>query len=256
MLRMVKFRFCLFVAGAAALFAVSASAATNNITVPGTADVWLAGQANGTILQGIFALFDQAPGNSPVLASTGLNLTAGSTLTFSATGSTNYAPLPGCPSPTPDGAGGCGNASALSYFGISTYSGPINALIGVFINGSTPGGTAPAGVNFLTAGATSQSSYSPLLNQVFFIGDGLTGTGSGSVQQFVIPAGATRLFLGSSDGAGANYDNSGSFSVTVTDSGGGSTPPATPAPGTGVLLLTGLVALAIAYFAFMRSRTA
>jgi hypothetical protein len=108
----------------------------------------------------------------------------------------------------------------------------------------------------LTAGATSQSSYSPLLNQVFFIGDGLTGTGSGSVQQFVIPAGATRLFLGSSDGAGANYDNSGSFSVTVTDSGGGSTPPATPAPGTGVLLLTGLVALAIAYFAFMRSRTA
>jgi hypothetical protein len=250
----VKFRCFLLAVCGVALFAVSAAAATNNVTVPGTADVWLAGQANGTILQGIFALFDQAPANSPVLASTGLNMTAGSTLTFSGTGSTNYN---GCASATPDGAGGCGNVSvALSYFGISTYAGPINALVGVFINGNTPGGTAPAGADFTVAGGTSQSSYSPLLNQVFFIGDGLTGTGSGSVQQFVIPAGATRLYLGSSDGAGANYNNSGSLSVTVTDSGAGSTPAATPAPGTGVLLLTGLMALAVAYFAFMRSRAA
>jgi hypothetical protein len=253
MLRGVSFRFFLFSAVVAALFAVSASAA-NTVTVPGTADVWLAGQANGTILQGIYALFDQAPTNSPVLASAGLNLTAGNVVTFSATGSTNYAPLPGCASPTPDGGGVCGTYSTLSYFGISTYSGPINALIGVFINGNTPGGTAPAGLNFTGAGATSQASYSPLLNQVFFIGDGLTGTGSGSVQQFVIPAGATRLYLGSSDGAGANYDNSGSFSVTATASGGA--PLATPAPGTGVLLLTGLMALAVAYFAFMRWRKA
>lgn len=252
MLRAANFHFLLVSAGAAALFAVSATAASNTLTVPGTADIWLAGQPNGTILQGVFALFDSAPANSPVLASTGLNLTAGTSVTFAATGGTSFL---NCLGPTPDGGGVCGTVSALSYFGISTYAGPINALIGVFVNGNTPGGTAPVGVNFSTAGATSQSTYSPQLNQVFFIGDGLTGTGSGSVQQFVIPAGATRLYLGSADGAGANYDNSGSLSVTVTDSGGGiSTPPATPLPSTGVLMLIGLVMLAAAYSVGMRIR--
>ena len=59
---------------------------------------------------------------------------------------------------------------------------------------------------------------SPQLRQVFFVGDGRTGTGSGTVQQFVVPAGATRLFLASSDGIGANYNNFGSFAVVVTDS--------------------------------------
>jgi hypothetical protein len=247
----VNFRSFFLAAGVSALFAVSASAASNTLTVSGLADVWLAGQANGTVLQGVFALFDVAPTNSPVLASTGLNLTPGTSLTFSAAGTTNYA---GCQGPTPDGGGSCGSVSALSYFGISTYIGPINALVGVFINSSTPGGAAPTGVNFSASGATSQSTYSPQLNQVFFIGDGLTGTGTGSVQQFVIPAGATRLYLGSSDGAGANYNNTGSLSVTITDSGGGA-PPATPLPSTVVLMLIGLVMLA-AYFIDMRIRRA
>ena len=40
----------LFAAGVTALFAATATAASNNLTVPGTADVWLAGQPNGTNL--------------------------------------------------------------------------------------------------------------------------------------------------------------------------------------------------------------
>ena len=51
---------------------------------------------------------------------------------------------------------------------------------------------------------------------MFFIGDGLTGTGSGAVQQFVVPAGATRLFLASSDDLGASDNNSGQFEVMVS----------------------------------------
>ncbi len=146
MLRGVSFRFFLFSAVVAALFAVSASAA-NTVTVPGTADVWLAGQAHGTILQGIYALFDQAPTNSPVLASAGLNLTAGNVVTFSATGSTNYAPLPGCASPTPDGGGVCGTYSTLSYFGISTYtrpppSGTVFSFALILMDPSDPGKSA------------------------------------------------------------------------------------------------------------------
>ena len=54
---------------------------------------------------------------------------------------------------------------------------------------------------------------------MFFIGNGLTGDTAagdlgGQVQQFVVPAGATRLFLGTSDGYEWN-NNGGAFNVTV-----------------------------------------
>ena len=245
----MKFAFSL---AATVLSAVSAVAATNNLTVPGTADVWLAGQANGTVLQGIYALYDVAPANSPVLASAGLNMTAGSYLTFSASGTTNYN---GCQATSADGTG-CGNFSTNApYFGISTYSGPIDALIGVFIGAGTPGGTAPTGLSFSTAGSQSQATLSPQLNQVFFIGDGLTGTGTGSVQQFVIPAGATRLYLGSSDGAGANYNNSGSLTVAVSDAATSTAAPV-PAATPLVLLFTGLLLIGVSgYLLAGRTRT-
>jgi hypothetical protein len=225
--------------------AATAIAATNQVTVPGTADVWLAGQSSGTVLQGIFTLSDSAPANSPVLASTGLNLTPGSYLTFSATGSTNYN---GCQSSNPDGTIPCGNfttTAAGPYFGISTYSGPINAVIGVFIGPNAPSGTAPSGLDFSTGSAQSQTTVSPQLNQVFFIGDGLTGTGNGAVQQFIVPAGATRLFLGSSDGAGANYDNSGSITVTVSDTGPASGTPSAPAASAPVLVAIGFLLILV-----------
>ncbi len=34
---------------------------------------------------------------------------------------------------------------------------------------------------------------------MFFVGDGLTGTGSGATQVFHVPAGATRVFFGFAD---------------------------------------------------------
>jgi hypothetical protein len=57
---------------------------------------------------------------------------------------------------------------------------------------------------------------------VFFIGDGLTGTGKGNVQKFAVPRGATRLFLGIADGGsfggppGCYGDNLGTFQVQVS----------------------------------------
>lgn len=242
--RVGRFHAFVFAAAVTAFFAAAATAASNSLSVPGVADVWLAGQANGTNLQNpLYGFPDVAPANSPVLASTGLNMTAGSYLTFSATGSANYN---GCQSTDADGTGCVGFTANLPFFGIALYSGPINALIGVFIGAGTPGGTAPAGLNFLTPSSQAQTTISPQLNQVFFIGDGLTGTGSGSVQQFVVPAGATRLYLGTSDGPGASFNNSGSLSVTVSDAASpppSSNPPAAGAPAvsTFTLLLTGLL---------------
>ena len=191
-----------------------AHGATTNVTVPGIADIWLAGQPDGTVLNGGFPGSDVAPTNSPVLASTGLNLTAGNVLTIAATGATDYN---GCPSSTPDGGGSCGGGSFPAALGVSGYNGPINALVGVFLDASTPAGAAPPALDFSTPASLAQATVSPQLRQVFFIGDGRTGTGSGTVQQFIVPAGATRLFLASSDGIGANYNNFGSFAVAVSD---------------------------------------
>jgi len=109
-------------------------------------------------------------------------------------------------------------------------------LIGVFLDDQEPAGAAPARVDFSN---DSFTSFSPILSQTFFIGDGLTGTGVGDVQTFNVPAGATRLFLGFADAfnfqgpAGTYVDNGGTLQVTVT-----ATPA--PEPSSSVLALLGV----------------
>ena len=66
----------------------------------------------------------------------------------------------------------------------------------------------------------------------FFVGDGQNA--DGLVQQFIVPAGATRLYLGTMDGFGW-FNNSGAIAVTVT---------AVPEPESVLLWLAGLALLA------------
>ena len=103
------------------------------------------------------------------------------------------------------------------------YRMPIDALVGVFLGPGLPtGNPAPGLLNFRDDGVglvgttvgTHFVTLSPDLQQIFFIGDGLTGRGSGSVQTFIAPAGATRLYLGVADGTQWN-DNGGAFDVCV-----------------------------------------
>ncbi len=93
-------------------------------------------------------------------------------------------------------------------------------LAGVFTAAAEPQDPAPATLDFSsTALTTSFTQLAPLLHQTFFIGDGLTGTGSGSPQTFLVPDAATHLYLGIVDGSyfvgGPNYydNNRGDFSV-------------------------------------------
>jgi hypothetical protein len=185
----------------AALIGAPAHAATVTVSVDGTNDPFLAGAPNGAT-----ALSDTAPAQSPTLALTGFDTTQ--VITFSAIGGFNFGG--GVPSPTADGDGGSGDMNP-GQLGISGPQGIVfNGLVGVFLDDSVPGGVAPAQLN----SGTTFTTLSPGLRQIFWIGDGLTGTGVGSVQQFFAPSGATRLFLGAADGFGW-YNNSGVSEVTI-----------------------------------------
>jgi hypothetical protein len=108
--------------------------------------------------------------------------------------------------------------------GIKADPGLGGFLGGVFTSDAEPADPAPAALDYTSASGTltpNDASYAPGLDQVFFMGDGLTGTSAGKTQQFVVPAGATTLWLGVVD-AGyyqgppiSTEDNTGGFNATV-----------------------------------------
>lgn len=182
------------------------------LTVPGPSNPYLAGMPDGTLSQS----GDAAPAQSPALVPD-LCLRAGSSLTFSATGGVSNDPnLVMYPLVGPDGS-----ATSLTQHaggpenGISNVFAPYNALVGVFLGAAQPNlSPAPAMLNFTTPASRDYLTLSPLLQQVFFIGNGLTSTSA--TQHVVVPAGATRLYLGTLDVLQWN-NNPGSFQVTVFD---------------------------------------
>src|SRR5215469_12261603 len=178
---------------------------TIDLTVPGTSDPWLAGMPAGSTA----SLGDVAPQQSPVLVP--ISIVPGEVLTFSATGLVTESPKN--PFVGPDGGPFTDHFTGAEN-GISNANMPHNALLGVFLSGSQPNLLpAPAELDFSTLG-TGFVSLAPELQQVFFIGDGLTGTGTGLTQDFIAPAGATRLYLGTMDWIWW-FDNEGSFDVRV-----------------------------------------
>lgn len=209
---------------------MQALASSTLVSVPGTSNPWLAGMPAGSTASsgdkaGVGSVFQ-----SPVLVS-GLSLHQGGWLRFSGVqgGVDND---PGCVA-TCDEADGGGFISHLvgAENGMAGLKAPINALVGVFLGNDQPDfSTAPAALDFSTVGLSFQS-LSPELKQVFFIGDGL-GTAN-QLQQFNIPVGASRLFLGTMDGYGW-YNNSGSFSVSVEQIA------AVPEPESWAMFLAGL----------------
>jgi hypothetical protein len=100
-----------------------------------------------------------------------------------------------------------------AHFGKSNIFAPIDSVVGVFLGDTSPAGdTPPATLDFTSAASRDYTTLSPMLNQVFFIGDGLKS--DGTQQSFKVPAGATRLFIGKMDGTEWN-NNIGTSTVTV-----------------------------------------
>jgi Flp pilus assembly protein TadG len=186
------------------------------INVSGLSCPWLAGEPNGTTANYTnMGWVDSAPNNSPALA-TGVTITPGNVLNFHFNGSisnyggTNYF---GCDGNT----GWIINdyaANGVSEHGIADVKAPICSIIGVFLDGNVPDGTAaPSVLDFTTSASRDFATLSPALKQPFYIGDGLRADGV-TLQNFVVPTGATRLYIGIMDGQQWS-DNSGAGSMVI-----------------------------------------
>lgn len=190
---------------------MSAQSATVAVQVPGTSDPWLAGMPNGSTASCEAGVCDSAPAQSPVLV-TGLTITPGATLTFSASGLVSYGANHPFSGPN-GGADSSGSPNPVQHDagdenGISDILTQLSSLVGVFLGPDRPdltpappiGGTLPR----------------PALKQVFFVG---------SSQTVVVPQGATRLYLGVMDGYEWS-NNPGSFNVTISQTSTTSRMPA------------------------------
>jgi Flp pilus assembly protein TadG len=188
------------------------------VPTPGVADPWLAGMPSGTTANFYSEFGDCAPKNSPVQMPI-IDITPGATLNFQFNGTvSNWA---GDNSYGCDGDPGyCSNnwwaaQNGNSEHGIGNVTAPIAAVIGVFLDDSQPDSSpAPSALDFSSSASRDFVSLSPLLKQPFFIGDGLRADGV-TLQGFVVPKGATRLYIGIMDFQQWS-DNSGVMTTTVT----------------------------------------
>lgn len=183
--------------------------------VPATSNPWLAGMPAGTIANpgNPHNNPDKAPANNPQIAN-GLPLIAGQALSFDSIdgGANNFSSTTLY---TPDG----NTDWIVSNFGgaehgKSNLTAPINSVIGLFLDDNVPTteGATPADLDFSTQSARNFASLSPKLRQPFFIGDGRRD--DGTVQSFIVPKGATRLFIGTMDGYEWN-NNVGGYITTI-----------------------------------------
>lgn len=218
--------------------AATAGAQTGSTTVQGTANVYT---SNGNTMT---AYSGGGQGTAP----NQINLTGGTgrTATFTATGTWGCAGTDGYPVDGANCAGSSTNLNASGKISGVVLNGRTMPLVGVFTDGTLPA-TAPSSLTFGTGGIdySSGSFGAPALGQIFFIGDGLVGTGSGANQFFAVPDNATTLWLGVADGYGFTgdpgyySDNVGSVNVSYSISGTSTVPE----PSSMALLGSGLVGL-------------
>jgi len=201
-------RFCLLIA-IAVLFPCRSLSQTNIVRVSGMSNPYLAGMPDGSTASS----GDTAPAQSPAQV-LGFPVTPRSVVRFTASGAVRW--NPNQPYYDPEGQLDLNTAHLDGpQNGMSDVTMPANALLGVFLDPDRPDATAaPAPLDFSTDASRDYLTLSPQLQQVFFIGNGRVAGGN-VLQRVIVPAGATRLFLGTMDGR-RWLTNDGEFIVEVS----------------------------------------
>jgi len=245
---LTKVKRYLMIVSVSMIFGMNAFSTT--LTVEATADIYAAGQSTlpATIYPGTFPP-SESFASYPNQILTFSSVTGMVGCNFVITNGPDGTCFPGV------------NTTVTTYGGLSgidVYQANM-FLVGVFLDNSPPSGPGPSvlSYNYGTPGSldTTDTSFSPELDQVFFIGDGLTGTGGGQEQIFNVPAGGTRLFLGfadSFDSVPSYYaDNVGSLTATFAITAG---PSSTPDPPSVLLVAGGLLIGVCVYGKKFRAR--
>jgi hypothetical protein len=222
------------VAGAIALLTAPSAGATT-LRVDAKSNIFGAGHSslppasNGTAGAGVKPRSSSVAGHS------------GDAVSFSRV--TGQVTCTNAPTSGPDGgtcAGGVTNINSLQGISGIVDVNRTMFMVGVFIGAREPSDPAPERLDFSDAHLGMDfGSLSPKLDQIFFIGDGRNAIGA--KQQFVIPSGARRLYLGFADAfafkgnPGTYQDNSGSLSATF------SVGPFTPPPVAGKSVVADVV---------------
>jgi hypothetical protein len=175
------------------LYAALIASAQVSITVNATMDLYRAGNYD-----------DGSDGTAPAIYS--FSALPGRTLNFSAVNGTWSCNSSGTLF-TADGT------SASPCFPTANVVNPVGTFAGYSLTDLTGGlaamfledtlpTSAPSPLRFYESDSslggiqTNFASLSPKIGQVFFIGDGLSGTDTGAIQTFHVPATATHLYLG------------------------------------------------------------
>jgi uncharacterized protein (TIGR03437 family) len=179
---------------------------------PSAGSVALIGQPVGTSLPGCAEQSWQltsVPVNSP--AQVDFSLAGVQALQMTATGTTHNGTAHA--DVGPDGANSPAvNVFAGGIFGIGQISAPLAALIGVFTGDAVNPAATPPLVEYW-GGARDVPVIRPMLQQPFLIGTGQTA--GGTLRTFIVPAGATRLYLGVADPCPGTISG-GNFQVTLS----------------------------------------
>lgn len=160
---------------------------------------------------------DRAPRNAPaqVMPTDAQCLQAGQALYFKVDGRIAFDDMPGQES----NADGMGTKVVRHTLGnvnrIAMATAPINSLIGIFLDATVPSQkpNTAANLDFSTAEKRNFKTLAPALGQIFFIGDGKDS--NGTMQAFVVPQGATRLYVAIMDEYEWN-NNVGRLTVTTS----------------------------------------
>jgi hypothetical protein len=189
---------------------------TANVNVGATFDPWLAGMPPGATA----SYNDTAPENTPTAVA--IDLIPGGYVSFNdVSGQMRHNPnlkdfgAEGDPTRIySHGIDSPGGPTPPVENGIADIKMPICGMMGLFLDDKKPSDTAaPETRDYTSTASRNETSYDDIkLKQPFFIGDGKTS--GGTLQQFKVPQGATRLYICVMDG----YEwrnNVGGFKATV-----------------------------------------